>query len=88
MFNLKHDRLPVGSLIRMCDDFWPQGKRDPIEKGAIGFVIEHLKPARMEVLFGGSIEELYFGGMSNIAGYVSEIELISLPEGVRELEKW
>ena len=88
MFNLKHDRLPMGSLIRMCDDFWPQGKRDPLKKGAIGFVIEHWMPARMKVLVGGSIEELDFGGMVNITGYVKWIELVSLPEGVRVVEKW
>ena len=88
MFNLKHDRLPMGSLIRMCDDFWPQGKRDPLKKGAIGFVIDHWKPARMKVLFGGIIEELDFGGMVNITGYVNCFELVSLPEGIRVVEKW
>lgn len=90
MFNLKHDRLPMGSLIRMCEDFWPKHNisREPIKKGEIGFVIEHWRPARMKVLFGGIIEEFDFGGMVNIAGYVKWIELVSLPEGIRVLEKW
>lgn len=89
MFNLKHDRLPAGSLIRMCEDFWPKHiSGDPVRKGTIGFVIDHWRPARMKVIFGGRIEELNFRGAVPIHGYVKCIELVSLPEGVRALEKW
>lgn len=88
MFNLKRDRLPAGSLIRICDDYWPAGKRDPLVQGEFGFVIDHRVPARVWALFKGSIEELDFRDMVPIHGYVKWIELVSLPEGVRALEKW
>lgn len=87
-FDLKHNRLPPGSLIRICEDYWPAGKRDPLEVGEIGFVIEHRVPARMWALFKGSIEELDFRDAVPITGYVRWIELVSLPEGVRQVEKW
>ena len=42
----------------------------------------------MWALFKGSIEELDFRDAVPIHGYVKWIELVSLPEGVRALEKW
>ena len=90
MFDLKHNRLPPGSLIRFCQDFWPLGKRDPIPEGAYGLVIEHSKPVCLKVLTAepmGQVEDLDFRDLVPLHGYVPYFELIKLPVG-RQLEKW
>ena len=87
MFNIKHDRLPPGSLIRMCESFWPMGSGRALEKGAIGFVIQHSVPVKIQALFGGSLVVLDFTGLASLTGHVGYFELVSLPEGVRAVEK-
>ena len=87
MFDLKHNRLPPGSLIRFCQNFWPIGKRDAIPEGAYGLVIEHSKPVYIKVVVSEQIEDLDFRDLVPIHGYVPYFELIKLPVG-RQLEKW
>lgn len=53
MFNLKHDRLPPGSLIRFKDDYrFAMPSLSMIAKGSVGLVIEHEKPVYIKVLVG------------------------------------
>ena len=72
MFDLKHNRLPPGSLIRFCQNFWPIGKRDVIPRGAYALVSE---------------QDLDFRDLVLLNGYVPHFELIKLPVG-KQLEKW
>ena len=87
MFDLKHNRLPPGSLIRFCHPFWTIGKRDAIPRGAYGLVIEHSKPVYIKAVVSEQIEDLDFRDLVLLHGYVSHFELIKLPVG-RQLEKW
>ena len=88
MFNIKQDRIPPGSLIRMCESFWPMGSVRALEKGELGFVIQHSVPVKIQALFGGSLVVLDFTGLASLTGHVRWFELVSLPEGVRAVEKW
>jgi hypothetical protein len=92
MFNLKHNRLPSGSLIRFKDDYrlgmlYLYGPNAMIAKGSIGLVIEHEKPVYIKVLVEEKIVRLDFAGRVPLHGYVSDIELFQLPLG-KKLEKW
>ena len=86
MFDLKHNRLPPGSLIRFCQACWPMpGNRIP--EGTYGLVIEHSKPVYIKVVASEQIVDLDFSDQVPIHGYVPYFELIKLPVG-RQLEKW
>ena len=87
MFDLKHNRLPPGSLIRFCQNFWPIGKRDVIPRGAYALVIEHSKPVYVKVVLSEEVEDLDFRDLVLLNGYVPHFELIKLPVG-KQLEKW
>ena len=87
MFDLKHNRLPPGSLIRFCQDFWPLGKRDVIPRGAYALVIEHSKPVYIKAVVSEQVEDLDFRDLVLLNGYVPHFELIKLPVG-KQLEKW
>lgn len=86
MFDLKHNRLPPGSLIRFCQDWW-QTTENLIPKDAYGLVIEHSKPVYIRVVVLEKIKDLDFSDRVPIHGYVPYFELIKLPVG-RQLEKW
>ena len=89
MFDLKHNRLPPGSLIRFCQDFWLIGKIpwDVIPRGAYALVIEHSKPVYVKVVLSEEVEDLDFRDLVLLNGYVPHFELIKLPVG-KQLEKW
>ena len=87
MFDLKHNRLPPGSLIRFCQNFWPIGKRDVIPRGAYALVIEHSKPVYIKAVVSEQVEDLDFRDLVLLNGYVPHFELIKLPVG-KQLEKW
>ena len=92
MFNIKKNRLPPGSLIRLrqdvrhcCFPFFTA--RDPIPEGSCVLVIEHSKPVYLKVLAAEQIEYFDFRDLVPLHGYIPYFELLKLPEGKR-LEEW
>lgn len=87
-YHLRGYILPPGSLIRSDYYIWPS-----IPVHTLGLVIEHSKPAIIDVLWlfpKGEYKQIKLTPDnlgSDILGWTDQFTLISLPEGIKQ-EKW